>query len=325
MKHVPFWFDRFPRSRRPSYPRHRGPLQTRIAIVGGGLTGSACALTFAAAGIESVVLEADVVGGGYAGGGLGVVREGFAGSFQQASASHGLRVTRAVWDSMRRGSLDFAAALRRYGIKCDLAPQDVITIAPPTPEGGRLLRREYEARHAAGIEGSWVTPAALAREAGVESSGGIRIHGLVLDPYRACVGMAAAAVTRGAQIFEHSAVTRIRASKRTVLITTSAGTISADAVIVATGAPIADLRPIRRHLRAEQVYGVVTESLPAAVRKQVGTRSTVVEDAADPHRTVRWISEDRALVHGARQAPVSERVRERALIQRTGQLMYEFS
>ena len=325
MKHAPLWFDRFPKARRPSYPRLRGSHQTRIVIVGGGLTGTACALTFAAAGIDAVLLEANVVGGGHAGGGLGILREGFAGSFQQAAASHGLRVTRAVWEGMRRGSLDFAAALRRYGIKCDLAPQDLITVAPRIPDGGRLMRREYEARREAGIEGSWVTPAALAREAGLESPGGIRTHGLALDPYRACVGLAAAAVARGAQIFERSAAVRIRPAKRAVQISTAAGTITAEAVIVTTGAPIADLRPLRRHLRPEQVYGVVTNSLPAAMRKQVGNRAAVIEHAADPHRTVRWIAEDRALVEGARQAPVAERAREKALVQRTGQLMYEFS
>jgi glycine/D-amino acid oxidase-like deaminating enzyme len=325
MKHAPLWYDRFPKSRRPSYPRLRGPHQTRIVIIGGGLTGTACALTFAAAGIDAVVLEAKVIGGGYAGGGLGALREGFAGSFQQSAASHGLRVTRAVWEGMRRGSLDFAAALRRYGVKCDLMPQDVMTVAPSTPEGGRLLRREYETRHDAGIEGSWVTSAVLGRDAGLESPGGIRTRGFVLDPYRACLGTAAAAVSRGAQIFEHSAAVRIRPSKRTVQITTSGGTINADTVIVATGAPIVDLRPLRRHLRAEQVYTVVTESLPAAMRRQVGNRVTLIEDAADPHRTIRWIGGDRALVEGVRQSPVAERAREKALVQRTGQLMYEFS
>ena len=325
MKHAPLWYDRFPKSRRPSYPRLRGAHQTRIVIVGGGLTGTACALTFAAAGIEAVVLEANVIGGGQAGGGLGLLREGFAGSFHLAAATHGLRVTRTVWEGMRRGSLDFAAALRRYGIKCDLAPRDVITVAPPTPEGGRLLRREYEARHDAGIEGAWVTPAVLARDTGLESPAGIRAHGLVFDPYRACVGSAAAAVLRGAQMFEHSAAVRIRPSKRAVEITTVGGTISAETVIVATGAPLADLRPLRRHLRAEQVYAVVTDSLPPAMRRQVGNRTSVVEDAADPGRRVRWMGEDRALVEGARQPAVAERAREKALVQRAGQLMYEFS
>ncbi len=325
MKHAPLWSDRFPKSRRLSYPRLRGQHPTRIVIVGGGLTGCACALSFAAAGIDAILLEASSIGSGQVSGGLGLLRDGFAGSFQEATANHGLRITRAVWEGMRRGSLDFAAALRRYGIKCDLAPQDVITIAPPTPQGGRLLRREFEARHDAGVDGSWVTPAALAREAAVESPGGIRTHGQVFDPYRACVGLARAAASRGVQIFEHSRVIRIRASKKAVEVSTDGATITADAVIVATAAPIKDLRPLRRHLRAEQVYAVVTEPLPAAMRRQVGSRAALIEDVGEPGRVVRWISEDRALVLGGRQPELAERARERALIQRTGQLMYEFS
>ena len=325
MKHAPLWSDRFPKSRRPTYPRLRGPHATRIVIVGGGLTGCSCALTFAAAGIDAILLEATSIGSGQVSGGLGLLREGFAGSFQEAASNHGLRITRAVWDGMRRGSLDFAAALRRYGIKCDLAPQDVITIAPSTSEGGRLLRREFEARHDAGIEGSWVTPATLAREAAVESSGGIRTHGQVFDPFRACVGLAREAASRGARIFEHSPATRIRASKGAVEVSTDRATITADVVIVATAAPIKDLRPLRRHLRAEQVYAVVTEPLSAAMRRQVGGRAALIEDAGQPGRAVRWISEDRAMVHGGRQPELAERAREKALVQRTGQLMYEFS
>lgn len=325
MKHAPYWSDRFPASRRKTYPRLRGEHHTRVAIVGGGLTGAACALTFAAAGVDAILLEAGAVGAGQISGGFGLLREGFAGSFQQTAATYGLRATRALWDGMRRGSLDLAAALRRYEIKCDLQAQDVIIVAPRTAEGTRMLRREYDARHEAGVEGSWVSPAALVREAAVESGGGIRTHGLVIDPYRACLGMAAAAAAREAQIFERSAVTRIRASKRHVDVLTAGGSVRAEAVVVATGAPIKDLRPLRRHLRTEQIYGVATEPLPAAMRRQVGPRTTVIEDAGEPGRSVRWLGDDRALVSGGRQPAVAERARAKAVIQRTGQLMYEFS
>jgi NADPH-dependent 2,4-dienoyl-CoA reductase/sulfur reductase-like enzyme len=92
MKHAPLWSDRFPKSRRPSYPRLRGQHASRIVIVGGGLTGCACALTFAAAGIDALLVEAKNLGSGQIAGGLGLLREGFAGSFQEAAANYGLRV-----------------------------------------------------------------------------------------------------------------------------------------------------------------------------------------------------------------------------------------
>lgn len=325
MKHGPFWSGRFPKGRRPAYPRVRGEHSAQVAIVGGGVTGAACALTFTAAGIDVLLLEADVIGGGLVGGAPGLLREGFAGSFREASSIYGLRVTRGLWETMRRGSLDFAAALRRYKVACELEPQDVITFAARTPDAGQQLRREHEARHAAGIEGSWMTPAALAREAAIESSGGIRTRGFVFDPYRACLGLTAAAEKRGARVHEHSLVRRIRTTRKEVILVCDGATVRADTVVVATGAPIQDLRALRRHLHAEHVYGVVTEPLPPGMRRQLGGRRTVLEDVAGPGRLVRWIADHRVMVHGGRQPQVNERARDRALVQRTGQLMYELS
>jgi glycine/D-amino acid oxidase-like deaminating enzyme len=324
MRHAPFWSDRVSKSRRVSFPRLRGEQSTRVAIVGGGLTGAACAVTFAAAGVDVVLLEAEAVGGGMTAGAPGVLREGFAGSFRQAAEEHGIRTSRAVWELMRRGSLDLAAALRRYRIRCDLAPGDVIAFSSNTDRKSGL-RREYEVRHETGIEGSWLTPAVLGRETALEAAGGIRTRGATIDPYRACAGLLAAAVARGARVYERSRVRRIRASKRHVDITTEGGSVRAETVIVATAAPIQDLRGLARHVRAMHTYGVVTEPLPAAVRKQVGKRAAVLEDVDQEGRIIRWLPDDRVFVHGAPQPEVPARARERALTQRTGQLMYELT
>jgi glycine/D-amino acid oxidase-like deaminating enzyme len=324
MRHAPLWLDRAAKSRRPAFPALRGDHTARVAIVGGGLTGAACALSFAVAGVDIVLLEADTVGGGMTAGDAGLLREGFAGSFAAAVGNHGLRTSRAAWDTMRRGSLDFAAALKRYQIKCDLLPQDVVAFAPGS-EAGRLLRREYQARKDAGVDSTWMTPAAVTRETAVESAGAIRTRGSVVDPYRACLGLMAAAVKRDARVHERSRVRRLRTSKRHVDVLTERGSVRVEAVVVATAAPIQDLRGLRRHLRAEHTYGVVTESLPAAVRRQLGARKSVLEDAMEPGRIVRWLGDDRLLVHGAPQPEVTARAREAALRQRTGQLMYELS
>jgi len=162
IRHVPFWLDRFPKSRRPSYPRFRGEAEARVAIIGGGLTGCACAWSFAAAGIRTIVIEADRIGAGATASGPGMVREDFDASFQETASLYGLRAARVLWQGMRRASLEFAATLRRLRIRCDLAPQDLLTIALRDPDAGRRLRREYEARRAAGLDHTWMTPAAVA-------------------------------------------------------------------------------------------------------------------------------------------------------------------
>lgn len=323
MRHVPVWADRLPRSRRPSFPPLRGDHETRTVIVGGGLTGAACALSLAAAGVPTILLEAATIGGGLTSGTSGLLREGFAGPFHDAAAAHGLRTSRALWEGMRRGGLDFAAALRRYRIRCDLEPRDIVTFAPRTPDAARLLKRECETRRGSSIEGSWMTPAAVARETGLDSSGAIRTHGFSFDPLRACLGLVRSATERGSEVYERSAVRRITSGRHHVEVSTERGTVRADAVIVATGAPIQDLRALRRHLRPEHVYGVMTGPLAAGMRRAMGKRAAALEDGAGGHRYVRFLPDDRVLIWSGRQPEVAARARDRALVQRTGQLMYE--
>jgi gamma-glutamylputrescine oxidase len=270
IRRVPLWLDRFPKSRRHSYPRFHGQLETDVVVVGGGLTGGACAWSFAAAGVKTVLLEADRLGTGATAGSLGLIREDFDASFQDTATAHGLRAARLLWQGLRRASLDFAAAIRRLEIRCDLAPQDLLRVARRDADSIKRLKREYASRREAGFDHSWLTPAALARETSLEGGGAIRTRGFVIDPYRACVGFAAAAVDRGATLFERSPVRRIRATRKYVDIITGSGTIRAQAVVIATNAALPDLRALRRHLHTQHAYAVVTESLPAAVRRELG-------------------------------------------------------
>jgi glycine/D-amino acid oxidase-like deaminating enzyme len=218
-----------------------------------------------------------------------------------------------------------AAAIRRLNVRCDLVPQDLLQIVRRDADAVKRLRREYEARRAAGLDHSWLTPAALAREAAIEGGGAIRTRGFAFDPFRACVGFAAAAVERGAEVFERTPVRRVRAKRKLVEVTTATGTVRGQAVVIATGAPLPDLRALRRHLSPQQGYAVVTEPLPAAVRRELGRRAASVTDAGSPPHFLRWLKDDRALFAGADQGPVPVRGQEKMLVQRTGQLMYELS
>ena len=64
----------------------------------------------------------------------------------------------------------------------------------------------------------------------------------------------------------------------------------------------------------------MTEPLPAAVRRQVGRRAAALQDTASPPHVVRWLKDERVLFAGADQGEVPARLREKTLVQRTGQL-----
>ena len=195
------------------------------------------------------------------------------------------------------------------------------TVASAT--AGKLLR-EYQARRDAGVDASWLAPRAVMAETSIAANGGIRTKGDVIDPYRTSIGLAAAAAARGAVIHERTPVRGVRARKKFVEIATAGGTITADAVVIATGALIDDLRALRRHFAPVQSYVVVTERMPAAVRRDVGKRAAALRDTAIPPHLLRWLGDDRVLFGGADQAPAGARLRENCS-SHANELMYKLT
>jgi glycine/D-amino acid oxidase-like deaminating enzyme len=70
---------------------------------------------------------------------------------------------------------------------------------------------------------------------------------------------------------------------------------------------------------------VVTEPLDAQMRRAAGRRASVLTEAETYGRWLRWLPDNRAMFAGAASVPVRERLADRTLVQRTGQLMYELS
>jgi len=316
------WIENFPRSRRPDHPRLRGELACDVAIIGGGLTGCATAYACAVAGLDPVVVEAGRVGQGSAGRGAGLLLPEPGPAFRDVTDRHGLRTARRIFEGWRRASLDAAALIRRLGIVCGLESVDHIAVA--SRDDGKALRREYEARSAAGLDARWVLPAVVRKATALESAGGIRVAGcFTLDPHRACLGLAAAAKSRGGTFFERSRVSRVRAGSKNVEITLDGGLIRARTVIVCTGIATNEFKPLRRHFKPREQYFVMTEPVAAAVRKQLASRDVTISDTASPQHRVRWTRDDRLLIAGASQDETPIRKREAVLVQRTGQLMYE--
>jgi len=323
LRHAPIWLDRYPKSKRPSYPRWRGDADTTVVVVGGGLTGCATAYALSQAGVAVVLLEADRIGAGSTAASNGLGRDGFDASFESASRAHGRRTARTLWHGAHRASLDFAAAMRRLSIRCDLDPATLLLVARGSD--ARPVKRELEARRAGGLDHTWKTPAAVQRDVSMESAGAIAARGFTCDPFKACLGLAAAAVAKKARIFEHSPVTRIRDRRSSIEITTGAGTIHAESAVVATPARLPDLRALRRHLTPFHRYTVVTDPLAAPVRKDIGPPAACVQDNETPSHVAQWTKDGRVMVTGGDQRAVAPRAEPQALIQRTGQLMYELS
>lgn len=319
------WIDQFPKSRVPAYPRHRGALTTDVAIVGGGLTGCATAYAFAAAGVKVALLEGDRVARGSTGSSAGWIADDPGASFLEVETALGLRAARHAWQAWRRAALDFAALIRRLEIPCRFEPRSTLVTAM-TPEEAARLAREQKLRRQAGLDGSLLNARAVAAESALSASAAVRHRdSATIDPYRAGVGLAAAARQRGALVFEQSPVQKIKFSRTSVDILTTDGTIRASRVVVATGVPTSLFKSLARHFWYRSAYLALTEPVPANIRKRLGTRAAIVRDLCVPPHVVRWVDDGRLLITGADAESAPGRLREKAVVQRTGQLMYELS
>src|SRR5262245_32873774 len=317
------WIHQLPDSRRPKFPRARGESASTVVIVGAGLTGCATAYACAVAGLRAVVLESGRIGQGCSGRSAGLLLADPGPSFRDLSDAHGLRAARRAFQAWRRAVLDAAALIRRLGIRCGLDSEEALLVAREDEES---LRREFSARQESGLDVAWLGRKPLQKESALESGSAIKLHeAFGLDPYRAVIGLARAAATRGVSFFERSAVTRVRFGRKHAEVLTGDASIRAATVIVATGTPGMEFRQLRRHFKRRETYLVLTDPMPAAMRKTLGPRKATIADTRVPRHRIRWMEDDRILVGGADQAATPERTREAVLVQRTGQLMYELS
>ena len=319
------WLDRCPPSRVPTYGRQRGPLTTDVLIIGGGLAGCAAAYAFAAAGVQVTLVEADRIGGGITAAAGGWLSSEPGVSFVDLERERGVRAARQAFQAWRKAAVDFAALLRKLHISCGLDAAPMVTVAA-TPEQAARLKKEQQARRAAGVETPVVAARAVRDALGVDAPFAIRDSAAsVVDPYRAALGLAQAAAARGATIYERTAARRVTFNRKIADVFTAAGAIRARRVVVATGVPTTLYRQLQRHFWFRSSYLVLTERVPASVRKTLGRREQVLRDSSEPRHVVRWVDDERLLVSGADLQDPPERQRERIAVQRTGQLMYELS
>jgi glycine/D-amino acid oxidase-like deaminating enzyme len=320
---VRYWLDRFPASRKPSYPPHRGELKAEVAIVGGGAIGCVVAYVFAAAGIDVALFESGRLAEGEAAGASGIVVHEPETDLHSLVKLHGLRDARHLYQTARRGSLEYLSAIRRLRIDCGVQSVDAMH-AGIGPDGSLRVQKEYAARREAGLEIASVNGSAFSRAIGANGFG-VRTHdNATLDPYRATLGFARAAAARGARIFERSAVTRVKPRRHSVDIKTRGGIVSASKVVLATGYPTDDFKPLRRRFVRSNAYAVLTPELPAAVRREMTPPNLVLRDTASPDHWLRWVG-NRVLFLGADQPKVPDRAKDKAVVHRAMQLMYELS
>ena len=215
----------------PAFPALDGSTRADVAIIGGGYTGLSAALHLAEAGIDVALIEAGRVGWGASGRNGGQLHSGQRRDQDWLEQQFGEATAHRLWNLAEEAKALVADLIARHAIACDWRPGLIEAAHKPRFVAGEIAYIEKLRTRYGYDKVEWLDRAALAAAIGTDVYyGGRRDTGAGhLDPYRFAEGLARAAASAGARIFEETRATGLAGTA----ITTARGTITADTIILA--------------------------------------------------------------------------------------------
>ncbi|MCB8880380.1 FAD-binding oxidoreductase [Acidisoma cellulosilytica] len=252
-------------------PPLEGETHASVVVIGGGITGLSSALHLAERGVNILLLEAQQPGFGASGRNGGQVNPGLKPDPKDVEGDFGDLGQRMVRFSYAAPEALFRL-VERHQIRCEAQQGGTLRAATTakTLVGLEALAAQYQARG--------LTAALLDRDASAVATGTNRYQGILRDPTGGSVnplgysrGLARAAIAAGARIYANSPATKLaRQPGGGWLVSTPAGQVKADRIVIGTNGYTGDLWPGLRQSIVPVWSGITaTEPLSDAQLKQV--------------------------------------------------------
>jgi gamma-glutamylputrescine oxidase len=259
----------------------RGDISCDVCIIGAGYTGLSAALHLSERGYDVVVLEAAQIGWGASGRNGGQLGTTHRKDQAELETMLGEEQAKAMWRLAQDSVATTKSIIDRYSIDCDLTPgilhaawkKGDMAWLRDEPEHMaqtygydklRLIERD-EVRDMVATDRYW---------GGVLDEGAAHLH-----PLNYALGIARAAISNGARIFERSRVCNIEHSTPTI-VATDDGKVTAKQVILACNGYLGDLEkrvsgyimPINNFIIATEPLG--DKAAKALIRDNVAIADT---------------------------------------------------
>ncbi|MCQ4161550.1 FAD-binding oxidoreductase [Roseomonas sp. GC11] len=263
-----------------------------FVVIGAGYTGLTAALHAASQGARTLLVEAGEIGQGGSGRNHGHCVPVF--GFLDPQAQPRLAALLAG-----SGARVFGL-IREYGIDCEAAPTGALQLAhsPAAMEG---LRRQCAFYARLGRNPVLLDRAEARRLTGSDAFHGGWLHpeGGHLNPLAFARGLARAAMQAGARLFTHSPVLELERLGEGWRLRCAGGSIRARRIGIATNAYTGRLRPpLGRSFFRMTAYGMASEPLPAALRRDLLPGNHNLGDTRPDVRYLRFDSRNRLIMGG---------------------------
>ncbi len=282
------------------YPPLTESASCDVAIIGGGFSGVATALTLAERGYDVVLLEQNKIGWGASGRNGGQLINGVGGA-RRIRKRLGPQVEELLWEMGWLGHQVIEQRIAEYGIDCDFK-HGYIDLAIK-PRHLRELEEDFIEHQRRGqneglrLVGRDEMPEVMGTDAYV--GGLINNRNGHLHPLNLCIGEARAAAGLGARIYEGTEVLDIQYGDKPRLRTAS-GDVQANTVVIAGNAyHHLDPKRLRGLIFPASSFIIATEPLSEAEQQEINPLDLAASDLNNVLDYFR-LSADKRMLFGGR-------------------------
>ena len=265
----------------PERPRLISTVQADVCVIGAGFTGLSAALHLAEAGAKVVVVEASTVGFAASGRNGGQIHTGHRKTQEELERWLGEVHARDLWDLCEESKALVRHNVRTHGIDCDLKDGLVIAAHNTRAIAPLAHETEYMVKHYGYSQMRMMDAAETVRQLGTDVYPAARydMGGGHLHPLNYARGLAIAAEKAGATIYERSRVLAVDEDRAGANIRCANGIVTADHVLLATDAFIADLAPaLAKYIGHVESFVSATEPLGEELNAKVLPCDAAVAD-----------------------------------------------
>lgn len=247
-----------------------GPVagEVDVAVIGGGFTGLSAAVALRRRGASVAVLEAGRVIGEASGRNGGHCNTGVAQDYAALHASLGAEKARAFYQAYADAVASVEAVIAEEGIACDFHKAGKLKLAAKPQHYDNLAHTCELIRQEVDPDVELLSAAQVRVEVASDDFHGglLQYNGAQMHMGRFGVGLADAAVRRGAQVYEGAAVSDLqRLPDGSFRVISAKGELRARQVLVATGnASVGPFQWFRRRIASVGSFIIATAPLPKA-------------------------------------------------------------
>jgi glycine/D-amino acid oxidase-like deaminating enzyme len=305
-----------------TFPALEDTVETDVVVMGAGISGALVAWHLVEAGLDTIVIDRRAVAHGSTAGSTSLLQYELDVPLHRLAYRFGPEFAARCYQRGRLAIDRLAALAKKLRIECGFRSRQSLLLASNRAHVSRL-RREFEARRAAGLAVEWWTADRLARESSLRHPAAIlSADGGQVDAYRLTYGLCEAAQRQGARIFERTAVTRKKITPRKIeLRTDRGGVIRARRLVIATGYE-ADAHLSRRVTALHSTYALVSEPMKGFAGWPADR--CLIWETARPYIYLGTTCDDRCMIGGYDEPFRNPMARDRLLPRKTAALERRF-